>query len=378
MLPTSYRGDAIIDGEPIDAELQLDGDDLWLTIGEGDEVLRWPLTSFDIEVMKEGNYRLQRGDESFLFSPAVDDGLGEELSLRRRFSNEQAGGSPEPTNGTIADRVRDAGRGSHRRPRALRSLKLASLRAGRDLSLGAAVLILGILTLFVLSVALLSGAFSGGVAEESPAPASTEAATPPATDPATVAPTTVPEPPTTAANPTVASATVTTLPAQPEPVASDLSAFSMTPEQAIARWDALARPLSATLLSADVEVGPDSFAFTVSPFVRISGAVTDGLISRVVFTGDPSGTREDDRDVLSALGLTVAIVEPSLPPEGRRQLISSLGLDLGNPVLADLDGALDYLDNTYSLRWDEQSQLVVFEVSPVRSAPEEDGDADGS
>lgn len=380
MLPTSYSGDATIDGEPVEAELNLDADDLRLTIGD-DEVLRWPLTSFEIELKKEGNYQLQRGDERFLFTPAVDDGLGEELALRRRFSAEPA--AEEPGSGTIADRVRDAGRGSHKRSGTFGSLKVTSWSIGRDLSLGAAVLILGLLAVIVLGVALISGAFSSDpgtveaaddgvgltvptVQDPSPPPSTAPATAPPTsapTAPATTAPT---APPTTAPPPTVAESTVTTAPPSSVVVPGDLAAFAMTSEQIVERWDALARPLSGSLTSEDVELGEDSFAFVVGQFIRVSGDVgPDGLVDRFVFTGDPSGTRDDDRDVLSALGLSVAIVEPSLPPEGRRELISSLGLDLENPVLGELDGTLDYLEKTYHLRWDDESQLMVFEVYPV-------------
>lgn len=388
MLPTSYKGDATIDGEPIAAELCLGADDLALTVGEGDEVLRWPLTSLDIELMKEGNYRLQRGEESFLFAPTVDDGLGDEVSLRRRFSGEESS-PPEQNHTTIADRVRDAGRGSHRQTRALPSLELPALRAARDLSLGSAVLILGLLALSVLGVALMTGAFAGdpevvvaGQEATDIAPA-TVAAQPSVSTPPTVAPTTVPaEPPTTSPPPTVASATVTTAPPTTittEVVPADLAAFAMTPEQLMERWDALAGPLSSSLLSVDVEAGTEEYRFNVGPFVTVGGAVgTEGLVENLIFTGDPSGTRDDDRDVLSALGLSVAIVEPTLPPEGRRELITALGLDLENPVLADLDGTLDYLGNTYRLRWDPEAELLVFEVAPVDDNDTEESADEGS
>lgn len=386
MLPTSYSGDATIDGEPVEAELNLDADDLRLTIGD-DEVLRWPLTSFEIELKKEGNYQLQRGDERFLFTPAVDDGLGEELALRRRFSGEPA--TEESGNGTIADRVREAGRGSHRRARAMGPIELASWRIGRDLSLGAAVLILGVLTVIVLGVALISGAFTSdpGTVEAGDdggaltVPTAQESSPPPSTAPATAPPTTAPAaPPTTGPPPTVAESTVTTAPPSSIVGPGDLPAFAMTSEQVVERWDALARPLSGSLTARDVELDDDSFEFVVGPFISVRGeAGSDGLVDRFVFTGDPSGTREDDRDVLSALGLSVAIVEPSLPPQGRRELISSLGLDLENPILGELDGTLDYLENTYHLRWDDESQLLVFEVYPVGQASvPEDGEADGS
>jgi len=386
MLPTSYLGDATIDGEPVEAQLNLDAEDMRLTIGD-DEVLRWPLTSLDIEVKKEGNYQLRRGDERFLFAPAVDDGLGEELALRRRFSGEPA--TEEPGNGTIADRVREAGRGSHKRSGRFGSVKVTSWSIGRDLSLGAAVLILGVLTVVVLGVALISGAFRSdpGTVEAADdgvgltVPTVQESSTPPSTVPASVPPSTAPAvPPPTAPPPTVADVTVTTAPPTTVVGTNDLSAFAMTSEQLVERWDALARSLSGSLTSADAELGDETFEFVVGPFIRVRGDVgSNGLVDRFVFTGDPSGTREDDRDVLSALGISVAIVEPRLPPEGRRELISSLGLDLENPVLGELNSTFDYVDNTYHLRWDEESEILVFEVFPVGQAPDgEDGEADGA
>ena len=91
-----------------------------------------------------------------------------------------------------------------------------------------------------------------------------------------------------------------------------------------------------------------------------------------MFLGDPSGSDIDDRRVLTALGLTVALVEPDLPPEGRRQLLAALGLDVENPVLAGLDDTLTYEGQDYALRWDDSLQKVRFEVVPSTPA---DGDS---
>lgn len=376
MLPTKYRGVATIDGEKIPAELQLDADHLRLALEQGEELIRWPLAYLDIEPKRKGGYELKRGNESFGFEPSVDDGLGDEISLRRRFSPERPAPQKEPRRPTVADRVRAAGRGVHRRP---------ALLEGRDLDMGTAGMVLGVLAIVVLIVAAVSGAFSTGPAtvvvgdvgvtpslNTAPAPTEAPAPTvPPTVAAATVtsapAPTTTVAAPSTTVAPTTTAAPPTTTPSTTAPsiVGPPPSAFELTPDEAVAQWDALARPLSPALAATDVSVSADEFRFNSGGFVVVEGVATDGVVSQVTLRGDPSGTVSDDREVLTALGLTVALVEPSLPPEGRRQLLSGLGLDIDDPELDGLNGAFDYQGKAYSLRWDEESGRLIFQIGPA-------------
>lgn len=377
MLPTSYRGAATIDGEGLPAELYLEGDHIRLRLDNDQEVLRWPIRAVEVDSTRNGDYRLQMGQESFEFAPAVDDGLGDEIALRRRF----AGPEPPvftiehaPTNGsephTIADRIRQAGLSTPRRQGFFEGLL-----DGRDFGLRTALAVLGAVAVVAVAVAALSGAF-----DRTPAAPEVGAA---ATVPAEPAPSTIPvsttQPPapattlpattTTLTPPTVAPATVTTLVTTPPPT----SVWEVTPEDLTAAWDGLAAPLEVPLGVTGLSTGTDDFGFDAGAYVRIEGALgPDGLVDRVVFLGDPSGSDIDDRRVLTALGLTVALVEPDLPPEGRRQLLAALGLDVENPVLAGLDDTLTYEGQDYALRWDDSLQKVRFEVVPSTPA---DGDS---
>lgn len=377
MLPTSYRGAATIDGEGMPAELYLDADHIRLRLDSDQEILRWPIRAVEVDSTRSGDYRLQMGQESFEFAPAVDDGLGDEIALRRRFAD------PElpvitiehaPTNGsephTIADRIREAGLSTPQRQGLFEGML-----DGRDFGLRTALAVLGAIAVVAVAVAALSGAF-----DRTPAAPEVGAA---ATVPSEPAPTTVPvpttQPPAPATTlpatttsltpPTVAPATVTTQVATPPAT----SVWEMTPEELTGAWDGLTAPLGVPLSATELSSGSEEFGFDAGAYVRIEGTLgPDGLVDRVVFLGDPSGSDIDDRRVLTALGLTVALVEPDLPPEGRRQLLAALGLDVENPVLAGLDDTLTYEGQDYALRWDDSLQRVRFEVVP---SPPADGDS---
>jgi hypothetical protein len=378
MLPTSYRGAATIDGEGMPAELYLDADHIRLRLDDDQEVLRWPIRSVEVDSTRHGDYRLQMGQESFEFAPAVDDGLGDEIALRRRFADPEPPVTTiehAPTNGsephTIADRIREAGLST---PRSHGFFE--GLLDGRDFALRTALAVLGAIAVVAVAVAALLGAFDrmppapevGAAATVPSEPAPTTVPVPTTQPPAPA--TTLPATTTTLTPPTVAPATVTTTPVTTPPATS---VWEMTPEDLTVAWDRLVAPLGVPLSAAGLSSGTEDFGFDAGAYVRIEGTLgPEGLVERVVFLGDPSGSNIDDRRVLTALGLTVALVEPDLPPEGRRQLLAALGLDVENPVLAGLDDTLTYGGHDYALRWDDTAQKVRFQVVP---SPPADGDS---
>lgn len=379
MLPTTYPGAATVAGEHIRAELELHSDHIRLAIGGDQEILRWPIRSLDVAPTKGGGYRLRHGAESFTFEPSVDDGLGDEISLRRRFSDlvptDLEPTPPPPVSETIADRIASNGRGLHRSQ---------SVLSGRDLPMRTVLLVLGVLALVIVVVATVTGSFDSrpatvivaadGSVLESPQPFPDDVVAPATNVEA------IPEAPVTtvaeaapAVPPSVAAATVTTPPpttvppttttmAPPPPVGS---AFELTPAELASSWDSLARPLSPALMVSGLSSGDGSFSFGAGDFVRLEGSTTEDIVDQIVVLGDPSGTVADDRQVLTALGIAVALVEPDLPPEGRRELLSGLGLDVESPNLAGLDGAFEYREKDYRLRWDGNRARIVFEVSPA-------------
>lgn len=383
MLPTSYRGAATIDGEAMAAELHLDAENITLRLENEQQVLRWPITQTDVSAIRNGDYRLRMGEETFEFTPVVDDGLGDEIALRRRFAQngsapslDDAGGTHQATPAaSIADRVVEAGRTSARRPGVLE---------GKDLGLRTALVVLGVLALAVVSVAVWSGALQNRpatvvVGADATAP-TTQAApeatvAPPTTLPAatTVPPaapaTTLPATTTTLTPPTVAPATVTTATTVPPPT----SVFEMTPDQFAADWDRVARPLDPALGAGQLDTTDSAFSFGAGDYVEVQGALTDGRVSRIRVLGDPSGPDFEDRRVLTALGITVAVVEPGLPANGRRDLLESLGLDVSNPVVEGLDRSFAYGGKDWALRWD--GEFVILEVAPEGTLATEDEDS---
>lgn len=386
MLPTSYRGAATIDGEEIAAELHLDAGDITLLLEDEQEVLRWPITQTDITAIRNGDYRLRMGEDAFEFTPVVDDGLGDEIALRRRFAQNEptpplagaeAGSQTNPAP-TIADRVVEAGRISTRRPGVLE---------GKDLGLRTALVVLGVLALAVVSVAVWSGALQNrpvtvvvGADATSPptvVPETTVAAPttvlpdvpattiPPQAPATTVAPVAT----TTLTPPTVAPATVTTSTTVPPPT----SVFEMTPQQLTAQWDRLALPLDSVLGADGLTTSESAFSFTAGDYVDIQGSLSGDRVSSIRLLGDPTGPDFEDRRVLSALGITVAMVEPALPPSGRRQLLENLGLDIANPDVEGLDGAFPYGGKDWVLRYD--GEFIVLEVAPEGTLAVEEADS---
>lgn len=384
MLPTTYRGDAIIDGERISGVLHLNADSVRLTLANNQEVLRWPIGDIGVDAVGKGAYALHYLHDTFTFEPSVDDGLGDEISLRRRFfappveyaepdppsRSEKPAKPPEavdatpPTPDPVAARVAAVGRHYDGSNLFVRS----GDRFRRNLLVGS----LSLIILFVVAIAVsvvTSGAPTVEAAEEPPATAAAPAPTaapPPSAAP--VPPTTAQPVPTTTSTPattppTVASATVTTAP--PPTTIPTQSIFSVSPSEVVARWDAAVQAHDPSLAAANLQEGEGDFGFDAGSFVRLQGSVDDGAVSRLALVGDPSGTVEDDRQVLTGLGLTLSLIEPELPPEGRRELLLALGFDVEDPDLGGLDNRLDYREHAYWLRWDTGLERLVLDVRPL-------------
>ena len=417
MLPTSYRGNATIDGEIIDAVLRLDDGHLHLTTRSDAEILRWPLHSLAVEATGAGEYRLEAGTETFEFAPLYDDGLGAEIALRARFAEPGPVGAvltevkadhEEP--GSAHSAVKRNG-WSHSRRKAHSELRRAHLSPapsstnnkakpaapltvadeilgrpkenrrrrgslnGGDLSLAAGLAILAILVVAIGAVGLLSQ-------RDSPAPVALEA--PPEDVPASTLPFTDGTPdtvPTPAPTPTFTPSTFTpsTTPTTVPPATATTggppttggeapvqfgTAFDLTPEQLVANWDTRAAGLEPGLMTSGFVAGDGVFSFEVGEYVSVEGSAgADGNITRLVFLGDPSGDVNADRLVLTSLGLTVAMMEPELPPLGRRQFLAALGLDVDKPDLAGLDQQMEYHGRQYQLRWDPDVFRLVLEGS---------------
>lgn len=374
MLPTTYRGSATVAGEQLDAVLRLDEDHLRLATGHNAELLSWPIVDLSVETTDDGNYLVQAGEESFIFAPEVDDGLGHEIALRARFATPAPGTEPDAATMTVADRARVNG---HLRRR-------SSVLSGADLGIRTAIVVMAVLALVVVAVAVFSGRLDPGPEVVAVGASPTAPDTVPFTDGETAAPvvettmpsapdptpTTIPDPTTTA--PEAAPTTVQTTTPAPSttvpPVAPVVTAgvFELTPTEAVEQWDAVATELGTGLIATAVTIEESGFSFNVGDVVVIRGtAEPAGRVTSIEFLGDPGGSVADDRAVLTALGLTVALVEPTFPPQWRRELLEEMGLDIDQPVLAGLDGSMTVEGTAFAIRWDGELERLVFEASPA-------------
>lgn len=121
------------------------------------------------------------------------------------------------------------------------------------------------------------------------------------------------------------------------------------------RWNALAAEYETGLIVADgARTGSwdrVSVEFSVTEFGMLSGAL---------LTGDPDGDGHSDRRILVAMGQMVGAVDPSLDGPARRALLARLGLDVGSPRIANLDGTTTENDIVYRLWYDSTARAIHF------------------
>lgn len=184
-------------------------------------------------------------------------------------------------------------------------------------------------TLAVAAWAILS--FLGGrEPEDAPGPeAAAETTLPPPTT------TTTAPPPTTAA----------TVP--PENAAA-AAAF-------VEGWNSIAAQYGYHHLT----IGGDALPISVAPVPAVHVVYDENGVLEMTMA--PKGTGSD-RDILFAMGIAVAWADPSLSPEGRRDVLGALGVDVGNPNVADMGGTLSRNGVDYSI--DVSNDVIRFRVQP--------------
>jgi len=204
--------------------------------------------------------------------------------------------------------------------------------------LGAAALIV------VLVVSILA------LVSEEPPPAEPDLASPTTT--VTAAPASIPT-----GSPTSSLVTTTTLPSETP------SIFTMSPKGFVATWNSVARRFRVP-----VEL-PPSFAddlgvYEFSPYLSLEVAAAD-TVELIRFVGDPAGDPASDQIMLATLGVTISVVEPDLDARGRADLLAQLGLDVRDPILPGLLSSLERDGASYSLVFDDEADVLVFEVRPT-------------
>jgi hypothetical protein len=60
------------------------------------------------------------------------------------------------------------------------------------------------------------------------------------------------------------------------------------------------------------------------------------------------------------MGMFIAVADPNLDGPGRKDLLASMGLDVGNPVLIGLDSATVQGGIAYRLFFDDVAQRLFF------------------
>jgi len=201
--------------------------------------------------------------------------------------------------------------------------------------------VVGLLAVLVMAIVAL-------VSEPSPAPG--PAAAPP--------PTTAAAPPTTAA-PAATSLATTTTTLPPETP----SVFTMSPKGFVATWNSVARRFRVPVqLPPAFAEQPGVYEFSPYLSLEIAGSETVELIR---FVGDPAGDPTSDQIMLATLGVTISVVEPELDAPGRADLLAQLGLDIRNPILPGLLSTLERDGATYTLVFDDEADVLVFEVRPT-------------
>lgn len=162
-----------------------------------------------------------------------------------------------------------------------------------------------------------------------------------------------PVPPSIAAAPAVTSPSPTTTTPSPAPVVAPASSVANSAEAFVSAWNAL-----ASTYAFNLAITADGLPISTAAGPAIHLSYDDSLTLDMT----PQGTAAD-RDLLVAMGMAVAWGEPDLDPEGRKDVLHALGVDVSNPDLADVGGELTRGPITY--RAQVIDTIIRFEVIPL-------------
>jgi hypothetical protein len=177
--------------------------------------------------------------------------------------------------------------------------------------------------------------------------------------PATVPQTTVP---VTQAQSTTPATT------EPSVVESTLAgqplAFELSSDAFVERWNETAAGVSpnlrfrSSLPSGDFEVG-------FSQHIAMIGTSAPGAgMTSYTLEIDPTGPSSSDRLGIQALGLAIAVADPSLEPRERGSVLAEMGLNVRDPQLGGLDGTTTRNGVDYRLLFDSEDLVLRLTISP--------------
>ena len=239
---------------------------------------------------------------------------------------------------TVADQVLETSR-------SLRNASSLSLDKAKLKKLGIGVAVVAVLAAMAFAVPVVIGFFTGSDDGQS------TATTPQTTVPATAPPeTTAPTTETTVVEPTVAG----------EPLA-----FDLTPDAFVERWNDTAAQISpnlrfrSSLPASDFEVGFTSYIAMIGSFTGPASG-----IEAYTLEIDPSGPSSSDRLGIQALGLAIAVADPSLAPNERAAVLAEMGLNVRDPQLGGLNGTTTRNDVAYRLVFDADDVVLRLTISP--------------
>lgn len=158
---------------------------------------------------------------------------------------------------------------------------------------------------------------------------------------------------------TEAAATTTTVAPPPS------TAFDIPTPEFLSTWNDVGGDVAPALEFPSL-LPTGAFESEFTPYLRASGVVgLDGALESLTLTVDPLGPTGSDALALQALGVMIAVVDPSIEPAQRASVLAALGLDVRNPQLGGIDGELETNGVRYRLFYDEESVLLTFTADPA-------------
>jgi hypothetical protein len=238
---------------------------------------------------------------------------------------------------TVADQILETSR-------SLRGARTLSIDKAKLRKAGIAVAVIAVMAALAFAVPVVIDFFSSSDDGSSPATASQ-----------TTVPVTAPQettPPTT--EPTV----------DPTPTVEPL-AFDLTSSAFVERWNETAALVSpnlrfrSSLPASDFEVGFTAHIAMVGRF----GGLGSGIEAYTIEI-DPTGPAASDRLGIQALGLAIAVADPSLEPNERAAVLAETGLNVRDPQLGGLNGTTTWNDVNYRLVYDAEDVVLRLTISP--------------
>lgn len=145
------------------------------------------------------------------------------------------------------------------------------------------------------------------------------------------------------------------------------SAFDLAAPAFVERWNEVAARVSPNLrFRSSLPAGDFEVGFT--PYIAMLGASEAGsavaTLDSFSLEIDPTGPSESDRLGIQALGLAIAVADPTLEPNERGAVLGEMGLNVRDPSLAGLDGRTTRNGIDYRLFYDAEAVMLRLDIAP--------------